>query len=157
MTIIQDLYHIFDTEYARHLDRRSSKNLLVMELRQNLAFLRAGLAERLEGSTIIAGLEEGQYRRANEKGTHLDSIQKKCLARRTYGGVKEFEKYHGWSTGQLIHKAYERVAVLKKLNLNSAAIDVRARLQYLFKFLMVLVAHIDNTELRITTKHGYPT
>lgn len=149
MSIIQDLYHIFDNEYARLIDRRSSKSLLVMELRHNLAFLRAGLAERLDGSVVIAGLEQEQYRRANERGTPLNGIQKERLARRTYGGVKEFEKYQGWSTEQLIHKAYERVAVLKKLNLSAANLDVRARLQYLFKLLMVLVAHIDGAELRV--------
>lgn len=150
MSIIQDLYHIFDNEYARLIDRRCSKNLLVMELKQNLAFLRVGLAERLEGSAIIAGLEQEQYRRANQRATPLNSIQKRRLARRTYGGVKEFEKYHDWSTELLIHKVYERVAVLKKLNLNAAGVDVRARLQYLFKLLMVLIAHIDGEVLRIT-------
>lgn len=150
MSIIQDLYRIFDNEYARHMERRTSKNLLVLELKQNLAFLRAGLAERLEGAAIVAGLEQVQYRRACERGTRLNTIQRRRLARDTYGGVKEFEKYRDWSTEQLIHKVYERLAVLNRLNLNVGRVDVQARLQYLFKLLMVLVAHIDGERLKIS-------
>ncbi|AKH20699.1 hypothetical protein [Sedimenticola thiotaurini] len=151
MSIIQDLYLIFDKEYARHRERRCSKNLLVLELRHNLAFLRAGLAEQLPGTTIVAGLEQAQYRQATEKGTALNAIQKRRLARRTYGGIREFEKYHDWSTEQLIHKAYERIAVLKKLDLDAGSVNVRARLQYLFKFLMLLIAHIDGETLHLSS------
>jgi len=151
VSIIQDLYLVFDKEYARRRERRCSKNLLVLELRHNLAFLRAGLAEQLDGSVMVAGLEHGQYRHANETGTELNSIQKRRLARRTYGGIREFEKYHDWSTEQLIHKAYERIVVLKKLDLDAGSVNVRARLQYLFKFLMLVIAHIDGETLHLSS------
>ncbi len=152
MTIIQDLYQIFDSEYARYMARRSTKNRLALELRQNLAYLREGLAEHLDVTVMVAGLETQQYRHATEAGANPNSLQKRRLARATYGGVKEFDKYCGWSTGQLVHKVYERIAVLKKLDLNAAHLNVRARLQYLFKLLMVLVAHIDGVKLPVTRR-----
>lgn len=153
MSIIQDLYHIFDNEYARHMARRSTKNRLELELRRNLAYLREGLAARFDVAVMIANLDERQYRHATETGASLNALQKKRLAQGTYGGVREFDKYRGWSTERLIHKVYERVAVLKKLDLKAANLDVRARLQYLFKLLMVLIAHIDGVKLPVTRRH----
>ena len=43
MSLIQDLYTVFDREYARHVARRSSRNRLLQEMKRNLAFLREGL------------------------------------------------------------------------------------------------------------------
>ena len=149
MTIVQDLYSIFDREYSKYIARRSSKSRVVLELSQNLALLREGLAENLPGQVIIAGLEDSQYKKANEQAVNLDAIRKKTLARSTYAGIREFEKYRGWTTGKLIDNAYLRIATLRKLHANSAAIDVHARLQYLFKYLMVLVAHIEGKTLAI--------
>jgi hypothetical protein len=152
MSIVQDLYNIFDNERSKRIARKSSKNLVVLELSQNLAFLREGLAENLDSSAIIAGLEDNRFNSANEKGTNFNTIQKKVLSKSTYGAVKEFEKYKGWSTEKLINKAYERLATLKKLNVNSRSIDVRSRLQYLFKYLMVLMAHIEEKHLSIKSR-----
>ncbi|WP_428623903.1 hypothetical protein [Sedimenticola sp.] len=149
MSVIQDLYHIFDKEYARHLASRATKNGLVLELRRNLAYLREGLAEQLPTAVILAGLEEAQFNNASQAGAHFNAIQKKSLARHTYGGVREFDKYRGWSTEQLINKAYERIATLKKLTQSADGLDLSARLQYLFKFLMVLMAHIDGVKLKL--------
>lgn len=152
MSIIQDLYHIFDNEYARYLARRSTNNRLQLELRQNLAYLREGLAGNVNVAVLIAGLEERQYRQATEAGANLNGLRRQRLARATYGGVKEFDKYRGWSTERLVHKVYERIAVLKKLDLHAPHLDVRARLQYLFKLLMILVAHIEGVELPVTRR-----
>ena len=155
MSIIKDLYSIFDNERAKYVATKSSKNLVLRELAENLAFLREGLAENLKGSEIIENLGNIQLNQALEAGLNFNTIQKKSLIKSTYGGVKEFSKYNGWSTEKLIFNAYERLSTLKKLQTTTAKIDLRARLQNLFKYLMVLMAHIDGEHL--TIKSSTPT
>jgi len=152
MSIVQDLYKIFDNERSRYDAKTSSKNAVLRELAENLAFLREGLRESLEDSKIIAGLENEQFLRANDNGFDFNSIKRKTLSKTTYGGVKEFEKYKGWSTDKLIKNAYERLSTLRKLKTNKAGIDVRSRLKYLFKFMMVIMAHIDSQQLTIKSR-----
>ena len=66
MSIIQDLYKIFDNERSRYEVKASSKNAVLSELADNLAFLREGLREKLEVTKIITELEEDQFTKANE-------------------------------------------------------------------------------------------
>ena len=145
MTIIQELYHIFDREQGKYMARRSSKSLVVLELSQNLALIREALADNLPGHVIIDGLEDSRYRKAIEAGINLDEIRRQALVKRTCAGIREFEKYHGWSTGKLIHNAYERIGTLKKLH--NGSVSVHSRLQYLFKYLMLVMAHIEGRTL----------
>ena len=145
MTIVQELYSIFDREQEKFLARRSSKGHVVLELSQNLALLREGLADNLPGHVIISSFEDDRYRKAIERGINLDTIRKQALARRTFDGIREFEKYRGWSTAKLIHNAYERIGTLRKLHANSANVGVR--LQYFFKYLMLVMAHIEDRVL----------
>ncbi len=149
MSIIQDLYSIFDKEQSKYLERKASTNLVVLELSNNLAFLREGLSEQLDGSEIIAGLSDKEYKKAIAKGVDLNVVQKKSLSKSTCGGVKEFEKYIAWSTEKMINNVYERISTLKKLNNKKGKVDVNARLKYLFKFLMLLMAHIQNEKLTV--------
>ena len=151
MSIIQDIYNIYDREYAKHTSRRASKNLVVIEINQNLSFIRAGLSGDVDASSIINGLDTDQYKKAVASGFNFNSIQNKKLLKKTYGGVKEFEKYYNWTTEKLINKAYERIDTLKKLNFNKGKIDIKSRLQYLFKYLMVLVAHTEGKHLTISS------
>jgi hypothetical protein len=154
MSIIQDLYKIFDNERSRYETKMSSRNAVLRELAENLAFLREGLREGLDGSEIIKGLESLQYERANDAGFDFNAIKKSTLSPATYGSVKEFEKYRGWSTEKLIRKAYERLSTLQKLQANAPGVDFHSRLQYLFKFLMVVMAHIDGKHLTIRSRRN---
>lgn len=149
MSIIQELYTIFEKEYSKHLQRKSSKNKLLIELSRNLGFIHEGLKENLSASVIIKGLEETQYHVANNRALDLNSIQKKTLSSTTYGGIAEFGKYQSWSTKKLIDKVYERISVLKKLNLKAEKVDINKRLQNLFKLHMLLAAHIDGKQLKL--------
>ena len=151
MSIISDLYLIFDNEREKYVATQSSKNLVLRELAENLAFLRESLAEKLEGPEIVAGLVNAQLDRAIEAGLNFNTIQNRSLSKKTYGGAREFDKYNGWSTEKLVYKAYERLSILKKLQASSAKIDIHARLQNLFKYLMILMAHIDGKQLSITS------
>lgn len=149
MSIIQDLYTIYDKEQAKYRARRSSQNQVLSELQGNLAFLREGLRERLPPVTIINGMEDTAYHVATKQALNLDSLRKRKLERSTYGGIREFERYRGWPTGRLINNAYERIATLKKLAAGPESIDLTARLRNLFKFLMVIVAHIQDRKLTL--------
>lgn len=149
MTIIQDLYNIYDKESTKYRARKSSQSRLLIELQRNLAFLREGLREGLPPRAIVAGLEDRQFQDAGQQGLKLQVLQKKTLARDTYAGIREFERYRDWGTAQLIDNVYERITVLKKLAAGSEDIDLRPRLITLFKFLMVVLAHLEGRQLRL--------
>ena len=102
MSIIQDLYNIYDKEYARYRTRKSSHHRLLVELRHNLAFLREGLREDLAQEAIVAGLEDTQFRAVNRAGVGLARLQRRPLAATTYAGIREFERYRAWPTTRLI-------------------------------------------------------
>ena len=53
MTIIQDLYNVFDKERARYDANKAWKNAVLRELAENLALMREGLRENLDDSKII--------------------------------------------------------------------------------------------------------
>ena len=77
MSIIQDLYNIYDKELSRYRAKKSSQSRLLIEMRQNLAFLREGLREGLPHAAIVAALENVEYRAAHKEGANLASLQKK--------------------------------------------------------------------------------
>ena len=147
MSIIQDLYTIYDKEQAKYRARRSSQNQVLSELQGNLAFLREGLRESLTPNAIVNGLEDDAFRAATKQALNLDSLRKQKLERATYAGIREFERYRDWPTGRLISNTYERIATPKKLAAGSTSIDLTARLRSLFKFLMVVVAHLQGRRL----------
>ena len=148
MTIIEDLYTIYDREQAKYRAHRSSQNRLQIELQHNLAFLREGLREGLAAQPIIAGLDTEQYIDAGKQGLDLNRLQKRHLAEATCGGIREFGRYRGWSTARLVDTVYERITTLKKLASGGAGVDLEARLRNLFKLLMLLIAHIQGGRLR---------
>ena len=152
MSIIQDLYNIYDKEHAKIRAQRSSSNRLLIEMRQNLAFLREGLREGLPQAAIVGALEDSEYRAACKEGTNLDRLQKKKLAGTTYAGIREFDRYRDWDSTRLIASVYERIAILKKLAAGSDSLDLHARLATLFKFLMVVLAHLESKKLVITRR-----
>lgn len=152
MTIIQDLYNIYDREHAKYRADRSSKGRLLTEMRHNLAFLREGLREGMPQRVIIAGLEDVEFRAATHQGTRLGALQKKTLAPTTYAGIREFDRYKGWDTARLIENVYERITTLKKIEQGVENIDLQSRLATLFKFLMVVLAHLEGRPLAISAR-----
>ena len=149
MSIVQDLYAIYDKEQAKYRARKSSQGLLLTEIRHNLAFLREGLREGLAPAAIVAGLEDAHYRDARKQGVNLDGLQKKKLMPDTYAGIREFARYRDWTTARLVETVYERIATLKKLVDGSAEVALRVRLRNLFKLMMVVLAHLEGRRLKI--------
>ncbi len=147
MSIIQDCYNIYDREYARRLQRKAMKNAVEMEIAGNLAFIREAVRAGIGGAEIVAGLEDRQFIAALAAGMDLNDIRKARLSGNTFAGIDEFKKYAGWSTERLIKKVYARIATLKRLLAVDASIDFSRKLQYLFKLLLLIIAHIDNRHL----------
>lgn len=147
MSIIQDLYDLYDREYARYRKRRSSQHRLLIEIRENLAFLREGLREGLAQQVLIDGLENSRFRAACDDGIDLDRLQPRPVDSRSFGGIREFYRYEGWSTARLVETAYERIATLQKLSPGAAHVDLGSRLRNLFKLLMLVLAHVEDHPL----------
>ena len=147
MSIIKDLYDIFDKERARYTETRTSGSRVVSEISRNLSFIREGLRDNVEPAHIIAQLEDADFAEARQKGIDLGIVQSRKLTRATYGKIREFERYEGWSTARLIQNAYERIDTLKKLNLAGKGVNASSRLKYLFKYLLLVMAHLNHERL----------
>jgi|GEM_PF-1143889 len=147
MTLLQDAYQLYDGENARLARKRAFQNTVVIELNENLAFLRAALREGVTGPAIVAQLDDAEYRKAVSEGFDLNTIQAVTLQAATYAGAREFAVYKGWDTDRLIQNVYTRIATLKKLVAADSKIDLTRRLQSLFKYVMVVVAHIAGIRL----------
>ena len=147
MSIIKELYEIFDKERARYTETRSSRSRVVGEISRNLAFVREGLRDNLEPAKIIAQLEDADYIEARKRGVNLGAVQSKKLSKQTYGSIREFGKYEGWDTDRLVQNAYERIDTLKKLNLAGKSVNASSRLKYLFKYLLLVMAHIKRERI----------
>ena len=151
MSIIQDCYNIYDREYAKRLQHRYMKNAVEMEIAGNLAFIRDAVQAGMRSAKIVAGLEDEQFLAALAAGMDLNSMQRSRLSTKTFAGIDEFKKYAGWSTERLIKKAYERIGTLKKLLALDTGIDFSRKVQYLFKLLLLIIAHIENRHLLMQT------
>jgi len=149
MSIIQDCYNIYDKEYGKRLQRRFMKNAVEMEIAGNLAFIREAVQAGMSSGKIVAGLENEQFLTAHAAGMDFNGIQRSRLSTKTFFGINEFKRYAGWSTERLIKKAYERIATLKKLLAVEAGLDFSRKLQYLFKLLLLIIAHIENRHLLV--------
>ncbi len=149
MTIIQDLYSIFDNLYSKNLQKKVLKDSIEMEMAQNLDFLRTALQEKIDSKKIISELENKYFLASLESGVDFDSLQKSTLNAQTTGNIKEFKHYLGWSTEKLVKKVYERIAVLKKLSATEPTIDASRRLQNLFKIMLLTIAHINGDNITL--------
>ncbi len=149
MTIIQDLYAIFDNLYAKNLQKQVLKDSIEMEMAQNLDFLRTALQEKIEAKKIISGLENKYFLESLKSGINFDSLQKSKLNSQTTGNIKEFKPYLNWSTEKLVKKVYERIAVLKKISTTEPTIDISRRLQNLFKLMLLTIAHINGDKITL--------
>lgn len=152
MTIVQDLYSIYDREHAKYLARRSSQHQLLIEMRNNLAFVREGLGDGLATRAIARRLEDARFQAACSQGFDLDRLQKKRLAAATCAGIREFDRYRDWPTSRLVETVYQRIDTLRRLSADGSGPDLTVRLQNLFKLLMLVLAHIEGRLLRATVR-----
>lgn len=156
MTLLQDAYQLYDGENTRLARRRAFQNTVVIELNENLAFLREALREGVTGPATVAQLDDAEYRKAISEGFDLNTIQADVLQVTTYAGAREFDVYKNWDTDRLIQNVYARITTLKKLGAADPRIDLTRRLQSLFKYVMVVVAHIAGIRLVRKTAQRRP-
>lgn len=66
---------------------------------------------------------------------------------KTIDGFDEFKKYVGKDTDYLVKNAYSKIGSLSKLVNSSRDKDHTLKIKSLFRFLMLLVAHIEGRSL----------
>jgi hypothetical protein len=155
MSIWKELYDIFDKERARWHSKNASKQSLIYEIQSNLAFLADAIQNELNPVAMTKGLERSIFDKSMENGFALNSISKnKKVTTNTIGGFDEFKKYVGKDTEYLVKNAYLKIGVLVKLVNSSGDKDSDLKLKSLFRFLMLLVTHIEGRHLTRRTSKG---
>lgn len=146
MSLVQELYTIFDKERARYQAVQRSKHAVIREIADNLALLREGLRNEMDSKALVSKLDTHQFNAACDNGFNFNQINKQPLKAATFGHIKEFSRYQGKSSQQLIELLYQRIKVAQKLGTTPRA------LKYLFKFHMLVLAHCEDNRLRIRSK-----
>lgn len=148
MSIWKELYDIFDKERARWNSKNASKQSLIFEIKSNLAFLADALQNKLNPIQITNGLERSVFDRSMENGFSFNSISKnKKVTINTIGDIDEFKKYVGKDTEYLVKNAYLKISSLIKLVNSSGDNNTDLKFKSLFRFLMLLVAHLEGRRL----------
>jgi hypothetical protein len=143
MSIWKELYDIFDKERARWHSKNANKQSLIFEIENNLAFLADAIPNKLNPIQITNGLERSVFDKSMESGFSFNSISKnKKVTINTIGDIDEFKKYVGKDTEYLVKNAYLKISSLIKLANSSGDINLDLKFKSLFRFLMLLVAHV---------------
>jgi len=147
MSIWKELYDIFDKERARWESKSTNKQALVFEIQSNLTFLADALQGEYSQTDIIKGLERSVFDRSIESGFLINTISKKKITAKTIGGFDEFKKYINKDTEYLVANAYSKISSLSKLVKLGNGKDNSLKFKSLFRFLVLLVTHIQNQNL----------
>ena len=147
MSIWKDLYDIFENERSRWQKKGANKQALTFEIQCNLGFLADALHSQLSQTEIIKRLEHSVFDQSISNGFSINSIRKKQVTDKTVGDFDEFKKYVNKDTEYLVKNSYSKIRSLSKLiNANSNK-DYSLRIKSLFRFLMLLVAHLEDRPL----------
>jgi hypothetical protein len=148
MSIWKELYDIFDKERARWQTKNANRQSLIFEIQSNLAFLADAINNGLSEAEIAKGFERAIFDKSMENGFSINSISKnKIITNKTIGGFDEFKKYLGKDTEYLVKNAYVKIGVLAKISSTKSSDKSGLKFKSLFRFLMLLVAHIEGRHL----------
>ena len=147
MSIWQELYEIFDRERARWQAKSTQKQALVYEIRRNLTFLADALTSDVSEADMANGLERAVFEAALKNGLVLNSICDRTLWAKTIGSFDEFKVYVGKDTAYLITNAYLKIDALLKLVKSAKDKSYSLKFKSLFRFLMLVVAHLEGQQL----------
>ena len=148
MSIWKELYDIFDRERERWRKRSAGKRALDYELRSNVVFLGEPLKSKLPPEKIVKGLECAVFEHGLQDGADFNSLRKGRVTEDFVDGFDEFKKYVGKDTDYLVKNAYARMNSLAKVVGGSPEEDHSLKIKSLFRFLVMLVMHIEGRNLR---------
>lgn len=144
MSIWKELYDIVEKEFSRWQARQHKQQALVFEVQSNLLFLAEALAAKLPTKQIVTGLERKAFDKALEQGLELDKRQ---VSQQTIGEFDEFKKYLGKDSEYLLKNAYAKMNALTKLVQADDSKDYDLKLKSLFRFMVLLAAHLEHKSL----------
>lgn len=151
MSIWKELYDIFDKERSRWQQSTANKQAIAFELKSNLGFLADALSSDLPSLAIIQGLELSLFESKIKDGLTLTSLNRNKVTLAFIGEFVEFTKYVGKDNAELIENAYSKIKSLQKLALAQPEKRYDLKIKSLFRFLVFLVAQLENRPL---TQHS---
>lgn len=158
MSLWKELYDIIDKERGRWLQTSAEKNALYFEIKANLAFMMDALETGLDEQMIVAGFETKAFEKALVTGIELPAKTGKTVPNSFIGKYKEFKPYIGQDSRFLIERLYLKISALQRVVRSSQAAQTTRRaknalpvstlkLKSLFRFLVFVVAFLDNKPL----------
>lgn len=147
MSIWKELYDIVEKEFGRWQNRQHKQQALLFEVQSNLLFLAEAIKAQLPASKIVAGLERKAFDKALEQGLELE---RRTVTQATIGEFVEFNKYLGKDSHYMVKNAYAKMNALSKLVQADSEQDYDLKLKALFRFMVLLAAHLEQKPLTRT-------
>ena len=151
MSIWKELYDIFDKERSRWQQSSASNQAIAFELKANLGFLADALSSGLSQSAIASGLECSIFEAKLKEGAALTALNRRKVTLKFIGEFAEFAKYVGKENDALVENAYSKIKSLQKLVAAEPNKSHDLRIKSLFRFLVFLVAHLEEQPLSRTS------
>lgn len=148
MSLWKILFDFVDKERTRFDKIRNDTNALQFEIESNIHFIVDGFAEQLTAADIVNGLDSKAFEQAMQLGF---SISQRKLTPKVIHGYREFDKYVGQQSDQLVKNVYMKITVLRKL-IRAGKLEQDLKVKALFRLLMLVHFHLADKPLPNTKK-----
>ena len=118
---------------------------ILRELKENLDLLLMIREKNVSLERVIPKLAFKAYVTAADSGFNFKKIKRSSLKAKSTHGVKQFQKYVGWSTEKLFENIYLKARQLQnilELKMDQSEINMEIRVEYLTRMLILLLHHI---------------
>ena len=133
--------------YDHIKENRAHARTVAVELRQNIELIdlyrRAGSKPEL----IMSKLSNSALMAALGAGFNFGSLKRSRIGTKSIRQIAQLQKYKGWTTQKAFERLCTKISTLKHvehLPENDGKIRASARLNNLFRYLIMLARHIES-------------
>lgn len=152
MSLWKELYDILDKERTNTKKSKANKQALLFEVDCNARFLASAIESKFTNTAIALGMEKAAFEKALGDSFDFNQCRIQTLSSNTIGQFKEFKKYVNKDTQWLVYRAYLRINLLSRLLNADPNGDHQLKIKTLFRYLVIVNAHLHGTTLKRKTK-----
>ena len=125
---------------------RAHARTVAVELRENIELIKLYAKAGSTPVDIIPKLSNSALGAAITAGFSFVSLRRSKIGRKSIGNKQQLNKYVGWSTQKSFERLYSKISVIKHAAMlpdTNGKIRLGARLNNLFRFMIMLARHIE--------------
>lgn len=132
--------------YDHIKENRAYARTVAVELRQNIELIDLYRRAGSEPELVISKLSNSALIAALGAGFNFGSLKRSKIGAKSVRDMGQLQKYKGWSTQKAFERLCTKISTLKHvehLPKNDGKIRASARLNNLFRYLIMLARHIE--------------